>query len=322
MKFKKLLFFFSILALYSVDSFSQTSDQEVVFSNAKRDMYAQFTQYSSILALLNPAYCGTTGEMNMMFITREQWGGNISGAPISGALNVNGVFADIGLGWGSSLLYEQYGAQKYFDFTIAGDYIIQITDEQHLSLGIQFSLNSYTFDKSEFGDESIPNGIIHSGYKIPNVGFGIFYYTNKFYAGISSPELMKYDEESGLNDFANVIFDLSSAVFFGYIGYGDVLTEDFNYKTTFLTKYSSFDKTFEANGIITFKEKIGAGLGYRYNGSIVGLVEFRIFKGLDFGYSYDYPIQSSHIDYGSHEIRFNYSFNYEQVEIESSIRYW
>lgn len=324
MKSTKIIIILLFITQLTTTLQAQTQgDQQRAFTNAKRDMYAQFTQYSQILPLLNPAYNGATGELNMFFITREQWGGNIEGAPISGAYNINGLISsDAGIGWGTSLLYEQFGAQKYFDINLSSNYILKLGNNRNLAMGLQLSLNMYFFDKSEFGGEQIPFEIIQSGYMIPNIGFGFFYYTDKLYAGISAPELMAYNEETGANDFANIIFDPMQSVYFSYFGYGDRLSNDFDYKGNFLNKFSFSDITAELSGIFTYKKKIGLGVGYRLNASVIGIVEFEIFRGFDFGYSYDFPIHETHIQFGSHELRFNYSFEYDKVEIESSIRYW
>ena len=65
-----------------------------------------------------------------------------------------------------------------------------------LSLGLKLSLNSFNLNSDELNLNQIQDPLFISesiGFK-PNIGTGIYYYTDKFYAGVSTPYFFENKE--------------------------------------------------------------------------------------------------------------------------------
>ncbi len=57
----------------------------------------------------------------------------------------------------------------------------------------------------------------------------------------------------------------------------------------------------DVNANVLLYDRLEAGVGYRFDKSVTGLVNFRISPSLRVGYAYDYPTYNLSED-GSHEI--------------------
>lgn len=323
---RKLVYLFIVLLYTQV--FAQ-SENDINFRIGK-DMYAQFSQYSNVLPILNPAYCGIMGEINFFSIYRKQWI-QIENSPQTAAINANGTFSPM-IGWGGSIIYESLGAQRYIDFTFALSAIIRF-EESNLSFGLNISINTYSLDRSMFNVppspkfENILNG--KYSYVMPNFGMGLFYYTDFFYAGYSIPELMKYNVSLSGTSFTNVVFDFKSAINFLYLGYATPLDDIWKIKLTGLSRISGkYPLVSELNVSTTYNNAFSLGIGYRFMGTgkmlnqaIIFSTEFQFTPSIYIGYSYDLPAQSD-AKFSSHEVRLNYALEYEKIDIDQSIRYW
>ena len=85
-------------------------------------------------------------------------------------------------------------------------------------------------------------------------------------------------------------------------GYVFDLSENFKLKpSAMLRGVKGAPLSVDVNANVLLYDRLEAGLGYRFDESITGLINFRITPNLRVGYAYDYPTYDLS-DEGSHEI--------------------
>src|SRR3989344_3830766 len=169
--------------------------------------YAQqdpmFTHYMYNTLAVNPAYAGSRDALTITALHRSQWL-DFKGAPQSQTLTMHSPIANEHIGLGLSVLNDKIGPSNntsaYVDFA----YRMNLNKKSKLAFGIsggakifQAKLNTLNLDQTV--DPTFENNI--SNRITPNFGFGAYYSRERFYAGISVPNLLQnsYSEISQLN---------------------------------------------------------------------------------------------------------------------------
>ena len=143
----------------------------------------------------------------------------------------------------------------------------------------------------------------------PQFGFGVMYYSDRYFVGLSSPRIMrtKYYETDSL-DFVSEPGQRMHYFLTG--GYVFDLGTYHKFKPTVLFKaVEGAPLSFDVSANFLFYEKFWLGAMYRYDDAVGVLAQYHITNDFTIGYSYDYtltPLQ----DYsgGSHEIMIGYEF--------------
>ena len=155
---------------------------------------AQYTQYMYNMNVLNPAYAGSRGNLSIGILGRTQWVG-IEGAPRTLTFSLNSpVGKKVGLGL--SAIADKHGPVNeqnlYADFS----YTLQTSEIGRLAFGIKagasfldVNLLSLNPNDPEFSNTLSNN--VNEVY--PNIGVGAYYYTDRFYLGLSVPNFMESD---------------------------------------------------------------------------------------------------------------------------------
>jgi type IX secretion system PorP/SprF family membrane protein len=162
--------------------------------NAQQD--AQYTQYMFNTMSVNPAYAGSRGQLSIAALYRSQWVG-LDGAPKSQTLNLHSPIRNSQLGYGISIVNDEIGdgvvQETYFDAVLS--YTVDVSLEGKLSFGLKAGGNLLNLDFQglrNFDVEPVSADNIENKFS-PNVGVGIYYHTNAFYAGLSAPNLLQTD---------------------------------------------------------------------------------------------------------------------------------
>lgn len=166
---------------------------------------AQYTQYMYNTVSVNPAYAGSRGHISLAGLHRSQWVG-LDGAPKTQTFNIHSPIGYRGAGAGLSIVNDEIGptSETYFDVDIS--YTIQTSLDARLSFGLKASAHLLDVRFSELNqDFTNPGGPdptlqqnIDNRFS-PNIGAGIYYHTDKFYAGLSVPRFLEtthFDESS------------------------------------------------------------------------------------------------------------------------------
>ena len=141
---------------------------------------------------------------------------------------------------------------------------------------------------------------------LPTLGAGLYFYTDKSYFGISSPNLLEnnhYRGEEGYKYLADRhLYLLAGHVF--------QLSDSFKFKPAGLIKVvegAPISIDFSAN--FMYQDCLILGAAYRNNAAVSALVGLYITKKIFIGYAYDYDIDiKQNMTGGSHEIFLGFRF--------------
>lgn len=276
---------------------------------------AQYTQYMYNMNVINPAYAGSRGTLTINMLARSQWVG-IEGAPQTGTFSIHSPSGkSVGLGF--TAIYDVIGPVKETNLFADFSYTIKASEFADLAFGIKAGatfhhLNKEMLNAMDSDDYILLDASLNDLY--PNIGIGAFYYTNKFYMGISVPNLLKSKH-----------FNMSSA------GYASQASEKMHYfitsgfvfelsdsvdlkPSTLLKAVEGAPLSIDVSLNALFNKKFEVGGSYRLDESISILVGINVSNDFRIGYAYDYTL-SDLGDYnnGSHELMLLYDFNRKNV---------
>ncbi len=278
----------------------------------------QLSQYFLGMGYYNPAYAGSTGDLNMLGLFRQQW----IGMPHAGTSFF--VIADMPLRLGSTdhglgLVVNSESIGLFQNTKVAVQYAYK-----HklfggvLSIGLQGGIFNKSFDgtrvyipESDYHqqeDPSIPRTAVEA--MALDVNAGVYYTHKNFYVGfaathITSPE-MQFEENS-----------------YTYLSTGLNLTGGYNIKlrnplyelqpSVFLkTDMQSFQADITAR--MVYNKMFNGGISWRVNESVVVLLG-ATFGRFQVGYAYDFPttavLKGSS---GSHEVLVRYQLKLKKTK--------
>jgi type IX secretion system PorP/SprF family membrane protein len=273
--------------------------------------YAQqepmFTQYSFNSLTINPAIAGSMPAFNVNALTRLQWIG-MDGAPKTFSLTAHTPLGGRKIGVGATLVTDKVGPVSNTFFTLNYAYRLRVNDELTLSMGIKGGISSYSVGLT---DLSIINGedpqFQENEQKIsPNLGFGFYLYSEKYYVGFSAPKLIQttIDDEYATDE------NQLKRHYYIFGGYNWQISSDWILKPSLLTKIVSGSPV--SNDITiqtTYIDRFGGGLMYRIGDALGLFVNGIVYEELAIGYGYEYSLNGlSGINGGTHEIMLMYNF--------------
>ncbi len=285
------------------------------------------SQYMFNGQFINPAYSGSHEYWEASALHRSQWV-SLDGAPVSQILGVDGPVANGKIGLGAIVLHDDIGDTEQFEFMANGAYHLDLDSERknRLSFGLSAGFTSYSFDFDETkvfdaNDEVFQNRLENKF--VPKLGAGVYFYTDRLYAGVSVPTLfagdddlsVKADSLSGGTD--DIYFE--DHVFFN-AGYVLDAGANLKIKPNVLVKYHpSAPVQLDLNVNFLLYERLWLGASYRTSSDIIGIVEFNITPQLRVGYAYDFTL-SDIGDYssGGHEVMLGYNFGKDIIKMKSA----
>jgi len=272
----------------------------------------QNTQYMFNQLAFNPAYAGSRGTLSGAVIFRKQWWG-FEGAPTNANISLHTPGPNERHGFGVNFIHDQLGVvqQNFLEASYA--YRLPL-GKGHLALGLSGGFTNYNNRFSEVTtrdpDAIIPNANLSAW--LPRVGTGIYYSTEKFYAGVSTTNLIsgkyfRYD-----NTLVQDIADTQRSHFFAMMGGVIELDDRVDLRPSMLLKYvANAPMQFDLNATFFFSNTIGIGAGYRTGDAVLVLLEYLSPKSFRFGYAFDYsfnPVQN--VSAGSHEFMVGVDLNW------------
>ena len=284
-----------------------------VASNLYSQEYIQFSQYVNAQGVLNPAYTGTKSLPSGFLLYRNQWV-NIDGAPVTFAFNINTPIKGKNMGIGLSAVNEQIGMRKQTEFNAAYSYITKINSKSNLSFGLQVGIKNNFFDKSNAQATDLDDPFLtdqKESFLLPNFGFGAYYYTKRFFAGLSLPNMLTNRLDLQSAALKTKGFSFKDQHFYMFSGYVIKLKEKLLLKPSVLVKYLyGAPLQLNINSSLLIQDALGLGLGYRTGDALIFLVDFKINTQIRVGYSYDLGMNNlNSYNFGSHEIMLMFNVN-------------
>ena len=263
-----------------------------VFQGILAQQDAQYTQYMFNTLSVNPAYAGSRGQLSFAGLYRSQWVG-LDGAPETFTLNLHSPIRNSRLGYGISIVNDNIGdgvvQETYFDAVVS--YTLELARDAKLSFGLKAGGNMISLDFNglrNFDQEVVQQDNIDNQFN-PNFGLGLYYHTDRFYAGISAPNILESEYFDNDNSDDAVNFLSAERINFYFItGYVLDIGPDLLFKPALLTKaVGGAPLQVDVSANFLFANKFSFGAAYRFDAAVSALAGFQITDQIMIGLAYD-----------------------------------
>lgn len=296
----------------------------VFSSNAQQD--PMFTHYMFNTIAINPAYAGSRDALTVTGLHRSQWV-SFEGAPTTQTINLHSPLLFKNTGIGLSFINDAIGPTSTTGFFLDFSYKIRLTQKGHLAFGIKAGMNMMSndlagLDVGETGDPAFAESI--QSKLLPNFGFGLYYFTDKYYFGLSSPKLLENNfADNSVSGTTNLASEEKHYFFIAGTVFN--LNESLKLKpTTFVKVTAAAPIEADVTATLIFREKVWGGAMFRTNDAAGLLAGVNITDQFALGYSYDWSFANTTFKYngGSHEVMLRYDFIFGDKEKIRSPRYF
>lgn len=151
---------------------------------------------------------------------------------------------------------------------------------------------------------------------MPSFGAGVYYYTDRFYLGLSAPQLVT---NSLTEDIVEIDGDArQDRHYFLTTGYMFELSHNVKLKPNILIKaVEGAPIQMDLNANVLFSDVLWLGVSWRSLSDIDALIELQLTDQLLLGYSYDFASTTDlrRVNSGSHELMLNYRFRYSKNKV-------
>lgn len=277
---------------------------------------AMFTQYMFNGLALNPAYAGSHESLSATFLLRDQWNG-LPGAPSTQTFSVHSPIRNARIALGLQFIHDKLAV--FDQYGVTGAYAYRIfTSKGTLSLGLQLGFTSYNAELTDLTTH-VPNDPVFQGTvnkTMPSFGAGVYYYTDRFYIGLSAPQLVT---NSLSEDVVEIDADArQERHYFLTAGHMFPISHNVQLKPNVLIKaVEGAPLQMDLNLNALFSEVLWLGVSWRSLSDFDALIELQITDQLLMGYSYDFATTTdlSRVNSGSHELMLNYRFRYAKNKV-------
>ena len=278
--------------------------------------YPVYSQYLQNGLMINPAYAGSREALSTFLSYRMQWMGT-QGSPVIQSFSLHSPMKNDKVALGLLAQFMQYGFTKSTSIYACYAYRIQLGTGK-LSFGIKggadISNTNYTgILLTNPGDPVFAAN--QKPYVLPNVGAGVYYYSDKLFAGLAVPSFLSYrktgtgsvEAYQSLNQY-DYVFSAGGLITF---------SQFFKFKPSMLVDYS-MEKTkkltqLDLNSNFIIGDLIWLGGSWRTSEQVaVGILQVQLNPQLMFGFSDQYPVgRMSTYSKGSSEFVLRYEFGYK-----------
>jgi type IX secretion system PorP/SprF family membrane protein len=265
---------------------------------------AQFTQYMYNTINVNPAYAGSRDAISIFALHRTQWVG-LEGAPVTKVISLNAPLNRNNLGLGVSIINDKIGPTDENSISADLSYSIPTSETFTLSFGIKATANLFNLDASRLAPKDADDASLQNYNKFtPNIGAGMYWYSEKVYIGLSIPNFI----ESDYYRDDDVAIYKEKINYYLIAGYVFDFNESVKFKPAMLTKVvQGAPLQLDISGNFMLMDKFIVGLAYRWSAALSATVGFQVTDGMYIGYGYDQETTNlKNYSSGSHEIFLRY----------------
>ena len=284
------------------------------FFNVQAQQDAQYTQYMYNTLSVNPAYAGSRDVFSFVGLYRTQWVG-LEGAPDTFTASMHTPLSDkIGIGLNLTNDRIFITSETYLDIDFS--YSIKTSSEGEGKLAFGLKVGGHFLDIDTQRAIRGPYDINDSNSQInidnkfsPQFGLGLYYYTNKFYLGLSAPNILEtkhFDENSAdSGSFATARERINLYLIAGKVF---EISEDIDFKPAVLFKaVQGAPLQADVSANFMFNDRFTAGLAYRWSAALSAQLGFQISDELMIGLAYDRETtELQRYNSGSYEIFLRY----------------
>ena len=275
--------YFAIIILILLGTFS---------SNAQQD--AQYTQYMYNTQVVNPAYAGSRDALSFGLLLRTQWV-SLEGAPRTATFTAStplGALENMGLGL--AIISDQIGPSTETNINVDYSYSISTSARSELAFGLKagMSILDIDYNKLNIADANDPRFQNNIDNKVqPQIGAGVYFNTDKFYAGLSVPNFLttQYYDSSSLTDVTSNAVAAERLHYFLIAGYVFDISDNVKFKpATMMKVVSGSPGQLDLSANFLINEKFTVGAAYRLDAAMSALLGFQATNQIFIGFAYDY----------------------------------
>jgi len=272
---------------------------------------AHFTQYMFNQLYFNPGAAGIEQGFRGGLLYRNQWTGykglSGSGAPQNFLFTGSAPILAANMGVGLVVNSDQVGPFNDIQASANVAYHFKVGAGK-LSAGARLGIHSRSISSgdlrvNETDDQVYQNLLGSSGQIVPDFGFGLYYASDKMFAGISSSHLAEPQFDfSGAKSTLNRHYYLNG-------GYNFDLTPSVVLTPSVNLKYDSKVFQYEVSALAKINNQFYAGLAYREQDAVSAILGVGMLQDnrLRLTYSLDYTVPSTEAKKPtSHEIMVSY----------------
>lgn len=286
-----------------------------------------YTHYMYNTLSVNPAYAGSREALTVTGLHRSQWV-DFKGAPITQTLTMHAPIVNEHIGIGLSVMNDKIGPTNNTSLFASFAYIIKLNKRSRLALGLSAGASIFQARLStlDVGDQVDPAFQTDTRNRVtPNFGFGAYYYRERFYVGLSVPNLLQNPYSADLLANGNTLLGREKQHYFLIAGTMLRLSPNLDFKPTTLIKVTEnapVQADLTASFVIVKRLLLGAM--FRTGDAVGALIGYDITPQLHAGYSYDwsYGLRTFKYNNGSHEVMLRYDFIYPSKKQIHSPRYF
>lgn len=265
----------------------------------------EYTQYMYNTMAINPGYAGSKGFGSFTLLGRTQWVG-VDGSPETQTLSYHTPLGYSNLGLGFNIIKDALGPSEeiYADANIS--YTLRTSEEGNLAFGLRLGGRMLNIDwmKGNFQNPDVVfNQNINNRF-LPTIGAGFYYYTNKWYVGLSVPNFLRTDH------YDDIVESVAAERlhYFLIAGYVLSISEQIKFKPAGLAKVvAGAPLSIDLSANFLFNDRFTVGLAYRWDDSISTLINLQVNERLQIGYAYDLTTSNfRNYNSGTHEVMLIY----------------
>jgi len=274
-----------------------------------------YSQYMFNKLALNPGYAGSRDLLTADLLIRYQWV-NIDGAPKTISASLHSPLNNPHLALGAYVCNDQIGPLNNTGALATFAYRV-IFPKGKLSFGLQAGVknNGIVLGKINAYQQNDP--LMYSNIEnklVPDANFGVYYYTDRFYAGLSSLHLLQNQSQMVTDSAGNTQFTKLLSHFYGMTGAAFPLSENVVFRPSLMVKYvMNAPPQLDVNASFLFANTLWLGVSYRTEKAFSLITEINVNQNLRIGYSYDMWLNELKVyNKGSHEVRVSFDLNVQR----------
>jgi len=271
--------------------------------------YPVLDEYRINPGILAPSFTGASSLFQVYLTQRNEWTG-IPGAPVTGAVNIEGVPFD-NMGLGTNILVNKTGIFRYFSFSLNYAYHLQIAKDNFLHFGVSPGLYQNSVDLSNpiVSDQTDPmlNGSGPTTQTYVNCGASLMYSFKTLNFCVAFPYLFNNRSLYQETMYSNYL--TMGTNFLVYLNYQLELSKEWGLQFDVL--YRNIEKTpwlIDAGIMVKYLDSYWLGLLYRRGNTFALNAGFEIANSFVLGYNYEFSGSAMMgKSGGTHEITLGYT---------------
>jgi type IX secretion system PorP/SprF family membrane protein len=266
-----------------------------------------YSHYTFNGLAINPAFAGSNEALSVNISHRSQWIG-FEGAPSYNIVSFHSPYKNTPMGFGLLVINESMGLRKFTGAYVNYAHRIKVGNGK-LCLGLKGGVGAGKTDPVDLGEDVVFSENAKR-YILPNFGLGVYYYTRKYYLGLSVPLLLGY--KSNASGDVVAYHDFNKYAYYLTAGTRLSLCADWKVEPSLFMEYDRASKLiFDGGASLLYKDILRAGLNYRVKQALILLIDYKINYQMHVGLAYDYGLGGiSEYSRSSVEVALQYNFGY------------